>query len=236
MFLNSEADLWQQNLDALRWAVTLRKPDAIARLKLQVDRLDGEISALVLRRAFVAGSEAWPLFDDLTAQVHALLARMDDLRAIGDLVRASPLDHDDGANPEAASKARDMWDAEGNLRGFKVTDPGTDDLSDELKRAATDVRQGWSVIVQRASYAAMGRQPGSGDVGSRQAKLAEQYHHWVKELHRKRMATWPFDDVVCEGLSRAECARKRRISLEAVFDLLVAGLRLYAERYPPLGE
>jgi hypothetical protein len=232
----TEPDLWQSNLDALRWAVTLRKPDAIARLKLQVERLDGEISALVLRRTLAEASAAWPAVVHLSDRIAALEARMGDLRAIGDLVRSSPLDHDDGANPEAARKANGMWDADGNLRGFRVAQPGTDDLADDLKRAAGDIRSGWLVITKRSTAAVSGKQPG-GDLDSgKPAILAEQYYHWVSEMHRKRMATFVHDDVVCEGLSRAECAGKRRFSQESVYDLLVEGLRLYAERYPPLSD
>jgi hypothetical protein len=234
MALQPESDLWQANLDALRWAVTLRKPDAIARLKLQVDRLDGEISALVCRRSYV--DDGTVLGRRLTTQIYLLLDRMEDLRAIGDLVRASPLDHDDGANPEQAAKANVLRDEDGIVREIKNHDPGTDDLSSELKRAAEDVRHGWAVITQRAGYSAMGRQPGTGDVGARQEALRRQYLAWVAELHRKRMGTWAADDVVCEGLSRTACARKRCCSAEAVYDRLVAGLALYAEMWPPLGE
>lgn len=233
----SESDLWQQSLRVLRKGVEMRKPDAIGSVKIQVEKLDNEIAAIVLRRAFVAGSEAWPLFDDLTGQLNDLLARMDDLRAIGDLIRATPLDHDHNCTPEAAVKANEIVNGDGEYTGeYTNPDPGIQDLNDELKRAASDIRHGWAVITQRAGFSAMGRSPGSNDLGGRQAKLAEQYYHWIRELHRKRIWAFPIDDVVCEGLSRVECAAKRRCRAETVYDQLVAGLVLYAETYPPLGD
>jgi hypothetical protein len=253
----SEADLWQANIDALRLAVQLRKPDAIARLKLQVDRLDREISALLCRRELIkrvkSGEvlsnsfqaalnefEHWKAGNSLTQQIttriEMLTDRMDSLRAIGDLVRASPLDHDTGANPEQAAKANVLRDEDGIVREIKNQEPGTDDLSSELKRAASDIRSGWLVVVKRSTAAVSGKQPG-GDLDSgKPAILAEQYYHWVSELHRKRMATYVVDDVVCEGLSRAECAQRRRCYVEKVYAELVAGLTLYAETYPPLSE
>jgi len=233
--LQSEADLWVSNLRALRAGVEMRKPDAVARLKLQVERLDREISAYVTRREIraLAGIDIEPM----NRAIGLLTARMDDLRAIGDLIRATPLDHDYNCTPEAAVKASEIITGDGECTGeYRAGDPGIDDLADDLKRAASDIRSGWLVIAKRATCAVSGKQPG-GDLDSgKPAKLAEQYYHWVRELHRKRMSTWSLDDVVCEGLSRAECAQKRRCYVEKVYNELVAGLTLYAETYPPLGE
>jgi hypothetical protein len=117
---------------------------------------------------------------------------------------------------------------------YKNADPGIDDLNDELKRAATDIHSGWSIITRGAAVTVSGKSPGAGDIGGKSAKLAEQYYWFVKELHRKHMGTWVFDDVVCNGLSRSECANKRRCYPAKVYDELVSGLQLYADTYPPL--
>lgn len=231
----SESDLWQSNVASLRWAVTLRKPDAVARLKIQVERLDNEISVLVLRRSYV--EDGTILERRLSEQIHALVARMDDLRQVGDLIRAAPLDHDHGPSPETAAKGREIVTGDGECTGqFVNNDPGIDDLSDELKRAASDVQMGWAVIVKGATFAVSGRTPGGIEVGSRAETLAKQYHQWVQELHRKRIGTWSFDDVVCHGMSRTECAQRRRCRVEAVRDQLVDGLTLYADTFPPLTD
>lgn len=50
----NEAPLWKDHLAALSLAVEARHPDAVERLKTEVGKLDGEISALVNRRELVA--------------------------------------------------------------------------------------------------------------------------------------------------------------------------------------
>lgn len=231
----AESDLWQSYVGSLRLALEMRKPDAIARIRLAVEKLDGEISANVLRREIRAraGVETFGL--DQTIEL--LAARMDDLRGLAGHVRSSLLDHDANCTPEAAMKANEVVNGDGEYTGeYTNPDPGTDDLSDELKRAANDIRSGWMVITRQAGVAISGRSPGGTDIGTKSATLAEQYFHWIKDLHRRHKGSWVFDDVVCEGLSRAECAVKRRCGTERVWQELVDGLRLYAETYPPLGD
>jgi hypothetical protein len=231
----SESDLWAGYVASLAAALEMRKPDALARFRLAVEKLDREISACVLRREIRARAGADSSAVETTLRL--LEGRMSHLRAIAGHVRATPLDHDANCTPEVATKAREIVNGDGEYTGeYTNPSPGIDDLNDELKRAASDIRSGWAVIVQRAGWSAMGREPGTADVGKKQEALRRQYLDWVAELHRKRMATWPFDDVVCEGLSRLESARKRCCSPGTVYNQLVAGLELYAETYPPLSD
>lgn len=234
MLPSSETDLWRQHVASLRAAVEMRKPDALIRVRLAVSKIEAELSACALRREIRARAGADSAALDMLIQ--SLASRMEDLREITAHMRATPLDHDNGPSPETAVRSREIVNGDGEYTGDYVnSDPGTDDLADDLKRAASDIRSGWLVITKRATCAVSGKQPGGDLDGGKPAILAEQYYHWVNELHRKRMATWSIDDVVCEGLSRVECAIKRRCSAEKVFGELVTGLTLYAETYPPLG-
>lgn len=231
----TETDLWRDYVAALALALEMRKPDALAKFRLAVEKLDREISACALRREIRA--RAGVGLSDVESSLTMLEGRMSHLRAIAGHVRATLLDHDAGPSPESAAKAREVVNGDGEYTGeYTNGSPGTDDLNSELKRAASDIRSGWVIITQRAGWSAMGREPGSGDVGSRQQKLRDRYMAFVRELQRKRMPAFAIDDVVCEGLSRADCAAKRRCYVERVYELLVAALGLYAEAYPPLSE
>jgi hypothetical protein len=254
----SEADLWGATVGALRTALAARKPDAIASWRLHMTRLDDEISGLVNRREIVARSRAsdqkhisfqgavnefelWKrgdaLVDALTSQIDMLAARMKDLAGLAQYVKSSPLDHDAGPTPQVIARAKEEITGDGECTGrYSSLDPGTDDLSDELKRAAMDIQHGWAVMTKKATWALGGRTPGDAESGMKELKLAEQYYHWVNALHRKRMSTWAIDDVVCEGLSRSESATKRRCDPVKVYGELVAGLTLYAETFEPLSE
>lgn len=233
----TEADLWRDYVSALSVALEMRKPDALAKFRLAVEKLDREIAACALRREIRARAGV-----DLSAvetTLRTLEGRMSHLRAIAGHIRATLLDHDAGPSPEQAAKAREIVNGDGEYTGeYTNPDPGIDDLSSDLKRAAMDVRSGWVVIVRAlvTGWSAMGREPGTADVGRKQEELRRRYLAWVAELHRKRMATWACDDVVCEGLSRVECAAKRRCAVERVYGELVAALGLYAEMWPPLSD
>jgi hypothetical protein len=244
----TEDDLWRAYVASLSIGLEMRKPDALAKFRLAVEKLDREISACALRREIRA--RAGVDLSDVESSLTMLEGRMSHLRAIAGHVRATLLDHDAGPSPESAAKAREVVNGDGEYTGeYTNGSPGTDDLNSELKRAASDIRSGWLVVVKRATCAVSGKQPG-GDLDSgKPAKLAEQYYHFVRELQRKRMQAFAIDDVVCEGLSRADCAAKRyrrsdrpltdselRSAAQKVYELLVAGLQLYAEAYPPLSE
>jgi hypothetical protein len=235
MRAQTEADLWREYVTSLSIGLEMRKPDALAKFRLAVEKLDREISACALRREIRA--RAGVDLSDVESSLNMLEGRMEALRAIAGHVRATLLDHDAGPSPESAAKAREVVNGDGEYTGeYTNGSPGTDDLSSDLKRAASDIRSGWVIITQRAGWSAMGREPGSGNVGARQQKLRDQYMAFVRELQRKRVQAFAIDDVVCEGLSRAECCLKRRCHPETVYALLVDGLTLYAEAYPPLSE
>lgn len=229
-----EADLWTAELAALRYAIWARKPDAIARLKLRVEKLDNEIGALVLRRSYV--EDGTVLEGNLTNQINGLLLKMRDIEAVGRDVRSSLLDHDAGATPDAAMKARPVLDDEGDVRGLVATDPGTDDLNSDLKRAASEIRAGWMVITQanRPLAAVYDEMPsvGRGDYGKVAMALERQYKRWVVLLHRKRISPWAVEDVVCHGFSRRESSTRRRCSEERVYRELKEGLLVYLDEYP----
>lgn len=231
----TEADLWIAHIEALKTSVELRKPDALARLRMEIAKLDNEISAWSIRREIRARTGADT--EGLSAKLKFLAARMNDLRGVGRLVRGIMLDHDNGPTPEQAGKAREEITGDGECTGrYSSLDPGTDDLSDELKRAAADIQMGYAVLTKGAAAAISGRQPGGIEIGSKADTLARRYHDWITELHRKRMSSWAITDVVCDGLSRSGSAVRRRCSAEAVYNQLVAGLILYADTFPPLSD
>lgn len=233
----SEIDLWQAHVSTLRTALSLRKPDAISAIKEHVRKIDEQISALSLRRELAAGSEAWPLVATLSDRIAALAARMDDLRGLVEHLRSEPLANDTGPTPQAAAKGRELIDGDGECLGqFTNADPGIDDLSSELKRAAMDIYSGYSSITGAAMAAISGRSPSTVTEGKKTKALQMQYWGWVERMHHKRLSTWACDDVICQGLSRADSAKKRRCDPIKVYGELVAGLTLYAETYPPLGD
>jgi hypothetical protein len=231
----TEADLWRDHVASLALALEMRKPDALARLRLAVEKLDREISACALRREIRA--RAGVDLGAVSAALNTLEGRMESLRAIAGHVRATLLDHDAGPSPESAAKAREIVNGDGELTGdYVAASPSIDDLNSDLKRAASDIQYGWAAITKGAAVAVSGKAFGGFEMGPKAEILAKQYHAWVREMHRKRMGTWIFDDVVCNGMSRAECALKRRCHPETVYAQLVDGLALYADTYAPLSE
>lgn len=216
----TESDLWDRHILDLKQAIAQRKPDALSRIRLEISRLDNEMSACSLRREIRAraGSETQTLTDRLAF----LEGRMNDLKSVAKKVRETMLDHDIGCTPESANKA---------------VEASIEDLNDELKRAAGEIHAGYSIVTRgmRGLAAAYGEmfEPGPGDLGTKGEKLRRQYLDWVKELHRLRHSTWAVEDVVCLGLSRMGSAAKRRCDPQKVYDELVFGLKAYADTFPP---
>ncbi len=231
----TEADLWQSHVQALKLACDMRKPDALTRLRAEIVKLDNDISAWAIRREIRtrAGGDV----SGLETMLKELEARMSDLASIARGVRSTPLDHDNGPTPEQAGKAKEEITGDGECTGrYSNLDPGTDDLSDELKRAAMDIQMGYAVLTKGAAAAISGRQPGGIEIGTKAETLARQYQDWIGELHRRRMSSWAVTDVVCDGLSRSESAARRRCDSGKVYVELAASLALYAKTFEPLTE
>ncbi len=148
---SAKRDLWQAHLAALRQALQLRKPDAMARVRSETGRLEREIEALQGRKALAEAAgrgDGGVLAEQLAETIAERLRRISDLAGLARRCGRKGKDSDLG--PVAELKARPA-----------AIDPidllqGKGKLSDDQVRAAREI--GWVYeAITRAGRARVSR-------------------------------------------------------------------------------
>lgn len=101
----TEAELWRAHFAVLARAVLDRRPDVAARVRAELDRLDGQMSGVVNRREMAARAGTTVLVETLTEEIVMLASRVKfTARLLRQADRPKGLPRDDGPTPEAALK------------------------------------------------------------------------------------------------------------------------------------
>jgi len=202
----TEAALWQAHLMVLREALSMRKPDAVARVRGETGRLEREIEALQARKTLAeraAGGELSSLAEQLAEAIAERLRRISDLAG---LTRRLGTSAKDDLGPVAEMKVRpsaidpiDLLQGKGRLSADQV-------------RAAREIRWVYEAIT-RAGRARVSRlSPIDPPKGWQEAPLPER----AALIHAKRFVPW------AERL-RASAP----ITLDIVLGIVVLGTAIY---------
>lgn len=235
----SEAELWAAHLAALRHAIQMRKPDARARIRNEVTRIEREIEAMNTRQNLVrrkqrreeaTGSVASAVAElaQLDAQIARRMRHVSDLAALLRRRTLPAADQDTGATPEAALRPA-------------ATDPiemllGKGKLSEDQVRAAREIAWVHQALT-RASRARVSRlceiDPPAGwqemPLPERAALVhAKRFLPWAEKLRRERAATLDIVlQVVVMGFSIYAVARRHRLGWNRCVARLADGLDRY---------
>jgi hypothetical protein len=202
----AEADLWRTHLAVLRHALSMRKPDAVARVRSEAGRLEREIEALQARKALAerAAGGGGPVADQLAETITERLRRVSDLAGLAR--RFGGAAKDDDVGPVAETKARPA-----------AIDPvdllhGKGKLDDDQVRAAREIRWVHEAIT-RAGRARVSRLSEiDPPKGWQEMPLPER----AALIHAKRFVPW------AERL-RADAP----ITLDIVLRTVVLGTAIY---------
>ena len=229
-----EQDLWQAHLAVLRQGLQLRKPDALARVRSETERLEREIEALQGRKALAeraSGGDGSALAEQLAETIAERLRRISDLAG---LVRQSGRKgRDKDLGPVAELKARPA-----------TIDPidllqGKGKLTEDQVRAAREI--GWiHEAITRAGRARVSRlcefDPPKGWqemlLPERAALVhAKRFLPWAERLRAAAPVTL---DIVLRvavlGTAIYPVARHHRIGWKACVARLADGLDQYWRR------
>ena len=225
----SEAELWQAHLAVLKQALMMRKPDALARIRAESNRLEREIEALDERRTLAAGAAS---DGGLSAQLAETIAER--LRRVSDLASAVRMSGgrqgtvDRGAVAEAAARPASIDPIE-MLHGKGKLD------ADQI-RAAREIAWVHEAIT-RAGRARVSRlseiDPPKGwremPLPERAAWIhAKRFRPWAERLRAQAPATLDIVlRVVVLGAAIYPVARKHRIGWATCVAKLADGLDQY---------
>jgi hypothetical protein len=204
----SETDLWRGHLTVLRQALSMRKPDAVARVRSEAGRLEREIEALQARKALAeraAGGEASPLAEQLAETIAERLRRISDLAGL--TRRFGGTAKDDDLGPAAEMKVRpaaidpiDLLQGKGRLNADQV-------------RAAREIRWVYEAIT-RAGRARVSRLSQiDPPKGWQDAPLPER----AALIHAKRFVPW---------------AERLRVNAPTTLDIVLGIVVLDTSIYP----
>jgi len=226
-----ERELWQAHLAVLRQALQLRKPDALARARSEIARLEREIEALQGRKALAErarGARGSALAEQLAETIAERLRRISDLAG---LVRQwGRTGKGDDRGPVAELKVRPA-----------SVDPidllhGKGKLTEDQVRAAREI--GWVYeAITRAGRARVSRlceiDPPRGwremPLPERAALIhAKRFLPWAERLRAAAPATLDIVlRVAVQGLAIYPVARHHRIGWSACVAKLADGLDQY---------
>jgi len=230
----TEADLWQAHLMVLRQALSMRKPDAVARVRSEAGRLEREIEALQARKALserAAGGELSPLAEQLSETIAERLRRISDLAGLRRQVGSTAKDDDVGPVAEAGARPAaidpiDLLQGKGRLNADQV-------------RAAREIRWVYEAIT-RAGRARVSRlsqiDPPKGwqevSLPERAALIhAKRFVPWAERLRANAPTTLDIVlGIVVLGTAIYPVARKHRLGWGTCVAKLADGLDQYWRR------
>ena len=232
--LMGEIELWQAHLAVLRQGLQMRKPDAVARVRSETNRLEREIEALQARKKLAdraGGGDGGALAVQLTETIAERLRRISDLAGLTRMSGGTAKTDDVG--PAAEMKARpasidpiDLLQGKGELGADQV-------------RAAREIAWVYEAIT-RAGRARVSRlsqvDPPKGwqemPLPERAALIhAKRFVPWAERLRATAPVTL---DIVLRvtvlGSAIYPVARKHRIGWRTCVARLADGLDQYWQR------
>jgi hypothetical protein len=229
-----EPELWQAHLAVLRQALQLRKPDAVARLRSETNRLEREVEALQGRKALAeraSGGNGDPLAEQLAETIAERLRRISDLAGLVRKWGRTGKDNDLG--PVAELKVRPA-----SIDPIDLLQ-GKGKLTEDQVRAAREI--GWVYeAITRAGRARVSRlceiDPPKGwqemPLPERAALIhAKRFLPWAERLRAAAPATL---DIVLRvavlGTAIYPVARHHKIGWNACVAKLADGLDRYWQR------
>jgi hypothetical protein len=230
----TEAGLWQAHLTVLRHALSMRKLDAMSRVRRETGRLEREIEALQARKALAeraARGEVSALSKQLAETIAERLRRIGDLAGLMRQFGGSAMEDDLG--PVAELKARPAAIDPIDLLQAK------DRLSADQVRAAREIRWVYEAIT-RAGRARVSRLSQiDAPKGWQEAPLperaalihAKRFVPWAERLRSTAPATLEIVlGIVVLGMAIYPVARKHRMGWASCVARLADGLDQYWQR------
>lgn len=231
---------WLESLATWKTGITMGKPDAASVIRLQIEKLDREASALRIRCSVIAqaigdvesgaAANRLALVEKDLANTEAKVGVLADLLASTRMVK----DRDEGTTPEQAAKPARRYDAVAAL-----------ELSQEQRNAASDIQLIHEAIA-RAGNARIGQMDAAGRAPQgvyREAEIFEKtaerrhtrYLPWTDHLHHHAPATLALiDAVVIRNIPLDKARRKHRLQWDDAMAKVRDGLDMYWKEWSPV--
>ncbi|MGH6890723.1 MAG: hypothetical protein ACREEP_00535 [Dongiaceae bacterium] len=235
----TEAELWQAHLAVLRQALLMRKPDALARVRSEIVKLEREIEAMRARGVLAeraAGGDCAALSERIAETITEKLRQISDLAALVQVIGARAKAEDLGAVAEMAARPASIDPIEMLY--------GKGKLDEDQLRAAREIAWVYEAIT-RAGRARVSRlsqiDPPRGwremPLPERAALIhAKRFVPWAERLRTHGPVTLDIVlRVVVLGAAIYPVARKHRIGWGTCVARLSDGLDQYCRR-PGVGE